>query len=63
MQELLSLISYSKVELKLRWIKNCALAPAGNNNTYANYDDIRDRTLSMQEGGLEGFTNFSKKFS
>ena len=63
MQELLSLISYSKVELKLRWTKHCALAVAGNNNTYANYDDIRNRTLSMQEGGLEGFTNFSKNFS
>ena len=47
MQELLSLISYSKVELKPRWTKHCALAVAGNNNTYANYDDIRDCTLSM----------------
>ena len=47
MQELLSLISYSKVELKPRWTKHCALAVAGSNNTYANYDDIRDRTLSM----------------
>ena len=27
------------------------------------FSGTRERTLSMQEGGSEGFTNFSKKFS
>ena len=54
---------YCKVELKLRWTKNCVLSVAGTDNTNGNNDDnniiftIKDRKLYLSVETLSARDN------